>query len=112
MNFGNFTFGLGVVYGIWYTGNILYDLFFKRGPDRKEESTEEDVDISEVLQGEEYAAVEVSDGDEEMNKEGKDEDGYKTEFLGGMKAGDFARLFKKKETIDKAKAMYEGLTIN
>ena len=111
MNFGNFALGLGILYATYYGVNILYDIYFKKSLKRKEEETEHDVDISDIVNSEEYAAVEVEvNGEEEKQEEIKEEEeGTKVEIMGGIKFGDLKKMCESPVTLAAAKTMYEGI---
>ena len=48
MSFGTIFAGIVVTYVIYYAGNIIYDLKFKKSPEDKMKTDEEEVDIDEI----------------------------------------------------------------
>ena len=50
MSFGTIITGILVVYAIYYIGNIIYDLYFKKSPEDKIKTDEEEVDIGEIAE--------------------------------------------------------------
>ena len=48
MSFGTVFAGIAAVYAFYYVGNIIYDLNFKKSPEDKIKTDEEEVDIDEI----------------------------------------------------------------
>ena len=48
MSFGTVFAGIVAVYAIYYVGNVVYDLKFKKSPEDKIKIEEEEVDIDEI----------------------------------------------------------------
>ena len=48
MSFGTIFAGIVVTYVVYYAGNIVYDLKFKKSPEDKIKTEEEEVDIDEI----------------------------------------------------------------
>lgn len=48
MSFGTVFAGIVAVYVVYYVGNVVYDLKFKKSPEDKIKTEEEEVDIDEI----------------------------------------------------------------
>lgn len=64
MTFGTALTVILIGYALYYLGNVIYDLFFKKEARTEVETVEEEeIDISEMLQGEEFAPKDANESE-------------------------------------------------